>query len=195
MTPTRIYLHWAATGYDWNEPGHYHTVIGGNGVVHRLTDYHEALHEHTYARNTNAVALAVACMAPIHGGTWDLPPTESQLEALCKETAKVALGLKFPLNIVKLQPLIMTHAEAAANRDYPLDLVQDAQGRGESYAQSIGLPHDNYGPSSWHDGWPGGSVERWDLWQLRSSDKGGTGGFELRKRILEWMKKIKGAEK
>ena len=191
MTPNRLYLHWSATGYDWNEPGHYHTVITGNGVCHRLTDYHTPLHEHTYARNTDAVAIAIACMAPVNGGTWDLPPTEAQLEELCKETAKVALGLKFPMNLTKLQSLIMTHAEAAALRDYPLSLVQEAQGQGESYARSLGLPHDNYGPSSWPDGWPGGTVERWDLAQLRPSDKMGEGGIELRRRILEWMKKIK----
>ena len=31
-----IYLHWKATCYDWIRPGHYHSIIGGDGRVHRL---------------------------------------------------------------------------------------------------------------------------------------------------------------
>lgn len=184
----KIYLHWSATPYTWQEPGHYHTVITGDGVCHRLTDYHEALHAHTYARNLDAIAISLACMG--NGGFRDFPPTEAQLDSMAKECAKVALGLKWEADEAFLKKRIMTHAECAANRDYPLNLVQQAQCRSESYAQSIGLPHDNYGPSSWSDGWPGGTVERWDLWQLRPGDKGGAGGFELRRRIVGWMKTI-----
>lgn len=188
MTITKIYLHWSATPYDWKEPGHYHTVITGDGTCHRLTDYHEHLSAHTYARNANAIALSLACMGS--GGFRDYPPTEKQIDSMAKECAKVALGLGWPADEVKMKKLIMTHAEAAANRDYPLNLVQAAQGQGENFARSIGLPHDNYGPSSWSDGWPGGNVERWDLWQLRPADKGGAGGFEMRTRIVAWMKRI-----
>jgi hypothetical protein len=58
---------------------------------------------------------------------------------------------------------LMTHAEAAANRD----------GR---------QPHDNYGPVIW-----GGTGERWDLLQL---EKGGppTGGEQLRERVRRILK-------
>jgi hypothetical protein len=34
--PATIYLHWAATPYGWVQPGHYHTIIGGDGTIHRL---------------------------------------------------------------------------------------------------------------------------------------------------------------
>jgi hypothetical protein len=32
----KIYLHWTATAYDWIRPGHYHSIITGDGLVHRL---------------------------------------------------------------------------------------------------------------------------------------------------------------
>lgn len=188
MDIKKIYLHWSATPYTWKELGHYHTVVTGDGQVHRLTDYHTPLYAHTYARNQDAIAISLACMG--NGGFRDYPPTEAQIDSMCKECAKVAIGLGWPADATKLKKLIMTHAECAANRDYPLETVMEAQGKGEAYACSIGLPHDNYGPSSWSDGWPGGNVERWDLWQLRPSDKGGAGGFELRDRIVAWMKKL-----
>ena len=186
----KIYLHWSATPYSWAEPGHYHTVITGDGAVHHLTDYHQPLHAHTYARNHDSIGIAIACMG--NGGFRDCPPKEIQLDALAKECAKVAKGLGWPADATKLKRLIMTHAECAANRDFPLEKALElrANGNSEAYAHSIGLPHDNYGPSYWGDGWPGGPVERWDLWQLRPSDKGGAGGFEMRDRIAAWMKKL-----
>jgi hypothetical protein len=56
MTPT-LYLHWTATPYTWIRPGHYHSIIGGDGRVHRLHDYNVDLPAHTYGRNRNSVAL------------------------------------------------------------------------------------------------------------------------------------------
>ena len=35
MTPT-LYLHWTATPYDWIRPGHYHSIISGDGHRGRL---------------------------------------------------------------------------------------------------------------------------------------------------------------
>ena len=186
----KIYLHWSATGYNWAEPGYYHSVIKGDGTCVRLTEFSTPLYAATYRRNTDSVSLSMACMEASKG-TWGCAPTEAQIDGMAKEAAKIAVGLGWPADAGKLKKLIMTHAEAAANRDYPLELVQRCQGMGEGYAISQGLPHDNYGPSSWSDGWPGGPVERWDLWQLRASDKGGAGGFEMRDRIAAWMKRIK----
>ena len=60
-----IYLHWTATGYDWIRPGHYHSIIGCDGRVHRLHAYSVDLPAHTYGLNRNSVALSCACM----GGT------------------------------------------------------------------------------------------------------------------------------
>ena len=69
-----IYLHWTATGYDWIRPGHYHSIIGGDGRVHRLHVYSVDLPGHTYGRNRNSVALSCACM----GGNRNLPFDERQ---------------------------------------------------------------------------------------------------------------------
>ena len=151
-----IYLHWSATPYSWAVSGHYHTVVAGDGTVRRLHSYAVDLPAHTWRRNSNAVALCCACM----GGRpdpWTIPPTEAQLAALCAEAAAVARRWGWgPAEITIAR--VMTHAEAAANRD----------GR---------TPHDNYGPMLW-----GGTGERWDLLQLA---RGGppTGGEQLRERI------------
>ena len=67
-----IYLHWTATGYDWIQPGHYHSIIGGDGRVHRLHAYSVDLPAHTYGRNRNSVALSWACMGGIPD-PWSLP--------------------------------------------------------------------------------------------------------------------------
>ncbi|QNG27742.1 N-acetylmuramoyl-L-alanine amidase [Synechococcus sp. HK01-R] len=155
-----IYLHWTATGYDWIRPGHYHVIIGGDGRVHRLHATSVDLPAHTWARNSNAVALSCACM----GGQpdpWTLPPTPSQLESLCAETAAIATSWGWSTEDITIQR-VMTHAEAASNKD----------GR---------LMHDNYGPVVW-----GGTGERWDLLQL---EKNGPldGGEQLRRRIRELM--------
>jgi hypothetical protein len=154
--PATIYLHWAATPYNWVRSGLYHSIISGDGQVRRLHSYAVDLPAHTWRRNANAVALSCACM----GGRpdpWSIPPTPVQLEALCQEAAAVARGWGWGPDAITIQQ-VMTHAEAAANRD----------GR---------TPHENYGPVIW-----GGTGERWDLLQL---EKGGppSGGEQLRARI------------
>ena len=75
-----IYLHWTATGCDWIRPGHYHSIIGGYGRVHRLHAYSVDLPAQTYGRNRNSVALSCACMGGIPD-PWTLPPTPAQLTA------------------------------------------------------------------------------------------------------------------
>jgi hypothetical protein len=155
-----IYLHWTATGYDWIRPGHYHAIISGDGRVHRLHATSVDLPAHTWARNSNAVALSCACM----GGQpdpWTLPPTPAQLMSLCAETASIAASWGWTAEDITVQR-VMTHAEAASNKD----------GR---------MMHDNYGPVVW-----GGTGERWDLLQLA---KNGPidGGEQLRARIRALM--------
>ena len=156
-----IYLHWAATPYSWVRSGLYHSIISGDGHVHRLHSYAADLPAHTWRRNSNAIALSCACM----GGRpdpWTLPPTKPQLEALCQEAAAVARSWDWGVEQITIQRL-MTHAEAASNRD----------GR---------VMHDNYGPVIW-----GGSGERWDLLQL---EPGGppTGGDQLRERVRQILR-------
>jgi hypothetical protein len=187
----KIYLHWTATDYTWQEPGHYHTVILGNGTVRRLTGYDQPLGRHTSARNSESIALAIACMG---GQGWnDFPPTSVQIENLCKEVAQVASQLDWKPEEITVAR-VMTHAEAAANRDFPLETVRKVSGlkppsstpQADEYlkrARSLGLPHENYGPAEWMDQWPGGFGERWDLWQLKPSDQPGEGGILLREKI------------
>lgn len=189
----KIYLHWTGTRKDWARAGSYHSVITGDGKVHRLTPY--SLHQggSTYNRNTGAISLSMACMAGSHGNyEW---PDDNQIDSLCKEAAKVALGLGWQADLEFLHYKIMTHAEAAANRDFPRSLVEKFSLKTPSSnwdvaAQRAGLPHANYSIPTWHDGWPGGDSVRWDLSQLRPSDTHGTGGYELRERIVSWMKQI-----
>ena len=124
MTPT-LYLHWTATPYDWIRPGHYHSIISGDGRVHRLHDYNVDLPAHTYGRNRNSVALSCACMGGVPD-PWTQPPTESQLNSLCAEAAAVARSWGWGAEQITVERVV-THAEAASNRD----------GR---------WMHDNYGP-------------------------------------------------
>lgn len=185
MEKPKIYLHWSATPYSWKQPGHYHSIITGDGNVHKFHSYDDDLPAHTYNRNYNSVGFAIACM----GGKrpWiEYPPTKKQIESLCKETAEVAKKFGYSINDIT-DKNIMTHAEAASLRDYSRDLVVRYGNSSESVAKQKGFPHDNYGPMTWHDGWPGGTAERWDLWQLAPSDKGGIGGFLLRKKIKQYM--------
>lgn len=151
-----LYLHWTATGYDWIRPGHYHAIIGGDGRIHRLHDYGIDLAAHTWRRNSNSVALACACM----GGQpdpWLQPPTAAQLEGLCNEAATLLTRWGLLAEQVSVER-VMTHAEAASNRD--------------------GRPmHDNYGPVIW-----GGTGERWDLLQLEQNGSD-DGGEQLRQWI------------
>ncbi|MBD2041852.1 peptidoglycan recognition family protein [Microcoleus sp. FACHB-672] len=193
----KIYLHWTATPYDWAQPGHYHTVILGNGTVKHLTGYDQALNYHTAGRNLESVALAVSCMGT---AGWTSPPTAIQIENMCKETAQLAFKLGWQPEDINIYR-VMTHAEAAANRDCPIEKAKQVSGlrfptstpQAEEYmekARQLGLPHENYGPSSWFDGWPGGFVERWDLWQLKPSDREGEGGLILRNKIKNYLVKM-----
>ena len=153
-----IYLHWTATGYDWIRPGRYHSIISGDGLVHRLHSYNVDLPAHTWRRNSNSIALSCACMGGIPD-PWTVPPTEAQLESLCSETASIAREWGWSADQITLRN-VMTHAEAASNRD----------GR---------IMHDNYGPVIW-----GGSGERWDLLQL-AKNSAIDGGDQLRARIRQ----------
>ncbi|MGB5136342.1 MAG: N-acetylmuramoyl-L-alanine amidase [Prochlorococcaceae cyanobacterium] len=158
--PATIYLHWAATPYSWVRSGLYHTIIGGDGTLHRLHAYSIDLPAHTWRRNSNAVALSCACM----GGRpdpWSIPPTEAQLDAMCREAATIARSWGWREADITMER-VMTHAEAASNRD----------GR---------WLHDNYGPVIW-----GGTGERWDFLQLSKSSPP-TGGDELRARIRVFL--------
>jgi hypothetical protein len=93
---------------------------------------------------------------------WTQPPTPHQLESLCAETAAVATSWGWSPIDINITT-VMTHAEAASNRD------------GRSM-------HDNYGPVIW-----GGTGERWDLLQLQRHGPS-DGGEQLRKGIQALMR-------
>ena len=148
MTRPRVYLHWTATGYQWFQPNHYHTIVLGDGAIVRMHDYNIDLTQHTYKRNSNSIALACACM----GGSdpWLTPPQPIQLEAMCKEAARIVRVWGWKVSDITISN-ILTHAEAASNRD----------GR---------IMHETYGPVAW-----GGDGQRWDLMCLTrgGNDDGG----------------------
>jgi hypothetical protein len=113
-----------------------------------MHDYNIDLTQHTYKRNSNSIALACACM----GGSdpWLTPPQPIQLEAMCKEAARIVRVWGWKVSDITISN-ILTHAEAASNRD----------GR---------IMHENYGPVAW-----GGDGQRWDLMCLTrgGNDDGG----------------------
>jgi len=148
MARPKIYLHWTATGYQWCQPNHYHTIVAGDGAIIRMHDYNIDLTQHTYKRNSNSIALACACMGS--SDPWQMPPQPIQLEAMCKEVARIIQLWGWEASDITLSN-IMTHAEAASNRD----------GR---------FMHENYGPVAW-----GGDGQRWDLMCLArgGNDDGG----------------------
>jgi hypothetical protein len=202
----KILLHWSGTPYKYSgfEPNGgpaYHHLFGQHGETILKVDYHTPLMGHTFRRNSNAVALSCACMGG--AGFDEYPPTHDQIDAMCKAAAKIAYSLGWPTDAKKLESLIMTHAEAAANRDYPIELaLKDPGHDNDAGAEEIGLPHSNYGPSNWKGApvnptWPGGTVWRWDWWYCHKEDerKGGIGGYELRDRIVYWMKQFRSEEK
>lgn len=183
----KIYLHWSATPYTFTQAGSYHTVVQGDGKIVRLTGYDQPT-AHTYRRNSNSVGIACACMGGV--AFKDFPPTAIQVENMCREAAALALRLGWkPEDIGDLPNVnrVLTHAEAAANRDFPETLARLGTGVTDSIAISKGLPHNNYGPSGWPDKWPTGTFERHDFFQVKESDPKGLGGDILRQMIRKFM--------
>lgn len=204
QTVDRIFCHWTGTPYNWNglKPNNspaYHSTFNEKGRKTQHMIYSMPLSGHTYRRNSNSIALSCCCMG---GEIWeDYPPTHDQIDAMCKEAADVAIHRGWLPDLDFLEFKIMTHAEAAGLRDYPLHLVMKV-GDDDELAGHLGLPHGNYGLSSWKGApkmpfWPGGSVERWDWGCLHKEDmdKLGVGGYQLRKQIVLHMKALLGKEK
>lgn len=188
MSINKIYLHWSATSYKYQKSGSYHAIVQGDGRILRLTGYDQNTF-HTFKRNSNSVGIACACMGGI---PWkDFPPTSIQVENMCREAAALALRLGWkPEEISDLPGVnrILTHAEAAANRDFHEIDARLSTGVSDRRAIRNGLPHNNYGPSGWPDGWPSGTIERWDFFQVKESDPKGSGGDVLRSMIRQFMR-------
>ena len=99
----RIYLHWTAGHYN-NTYDDYHLNITGDGTVWsscgKLTEYKE----HTWHRNSGAVAVSICCCADAvayaDGGVdfGSVPPTRQQLETLARVVAVLCRGLDLPID-------------------------------------------------------------------------------------------------
>jgi hypothetical protein len=193
-TINKIYLHWTATPRDWEENPDsgtgYHEVIRevDGKVIVQIVHPDDAIVGSTYHRNSDSWAISIACMYPPED-VWATPPSPAQIELMCERVAKKIKELGWAHDPDTIQSRVLTHAEAASLRDYSKNLVEDYGNLSETEAEDAGLPHNNYGPASWPDNWPGGTVERWDLYQLAQSDEPGSGGHKLRLRINELLKK------
>lgn len=146
----KLYLHWTAGSYDqlFNE---YHISITGDGRVWVSTDNLAEVKAATYRRNTGSVAIALCCALDAVGEN-DLgpcPPTEAQINAMAQVVCVLADALDLTIDLQR----VMTHAEAADNKD------------GE-------WCHEPYGPDS--------TVERWDLLVIHEGDKRWSGGDVMR---------------
>lgn len=134
------YVHWSAGSFTQTFPAYHKTVVfrKGKAYVHHEHDLDTDSDGHTYHRNTGSFAVSVACMAG--GSTQDLGPCQprvEQLQELVRFLAEACISKRIPVGN------IMTHAEAADNRDYRSPVSPDA-------------PHEPYGPTF--------GCERWDFW-------------------------------
>lgn len=109
--PKRIILHW--TGGTWRandtDRAHYHFIVQGDGTVvygaHSVSDNLDCSDgnyaAHTGGGNTGSIGIALAAMHP----GYDIKRT--QLEAFCKEVARVAIKYDIPVG----NTTVLTHAE------------------------------------------------------------------------------------
>ena len=177
----RIYLHWTA-GYYGQAYDDYHFCVDREGQVYRHCRDLTERKEHTWLRNSGAVAIALccgaeaACWAPQEGNCrtargalvtagyvapdcariclGDAPPTVPQIEVMAKLVALLCDGLGLPI----CRDTVQTHCEAAFK--------------------------DGYGPGS------GDPETRWDLWFLPDAGQHGRlapGGELLRGKALYYQ--------
>lgn len=152
----KLYLHWTAGHYGQFFDS-YHINIDADGSIYLSTDNLAELKSHTYRRNSGAIGIALACAyqaTPV--GLGPEPPTHAQIEAVAQVVAVLASALDLTIDLQR----VMTHAEAADNKD----------GLNPSY-EANGHPDGKHGPEH--------SCERWDLWFLPGMARG-SGGEVLR---------------
>tara|TARA_R100001463_G_scaffold88363_1_gene143074 strand:- start:128 stop:1915 length:1788 start_codon:yes stop_codon:yes gene_type:complete len=168
--PKTIYFHWSGGNHN-GRPAPYHSFVDGAGKIHYNSPYTVDKYAHTWRRNTGSVAIAAAAMG--HAGQkngyierkgWaENPLKHVQVNSMTLEAARLALAWGWKESDINIRN-IMTHAEAAANRD------------GKS-------PTPNYGP--------GGEPEiRWDLWYLTQGGAKWSGGEIMRGMIKQHMRNL-----
>jgi len=174
-TYDHIYLHWSGGNYQNNPADGYHITIDDKGNIYQNHPFSEVT-KHTEKRNTNAIAIALLGMDGYKNTTdWQnsygatYPITDIQIETMAKVVATIANHYNIPIDSTH----VMTHAEAAALKDFSIDNVKKVSAANikctgcEAYcdyqANQLDMPHTNYGPADWGDGWPAGTSCRWDL--------------------------------
>jgi len=171
--PKTIYFHWTG-GTDYNgRPTPYHSFVDGSGKVHYNQGYatDRTSPGHTWRRNTGSVAIAANAMGHVgqengynQAKGWAQTPLKHvQVNSMTLEAARLALAWGWKESDINIRN-IMTHAEAAANRD------------GKS-------PTPNYGPG-------GESPIRWDLWYLTQGGAKWSGGKIMRSMIKQHMRNL-----
>ena len=146
----KLYLHWTAGNYEQTF-SEYHVNITGDGRVFVSTNNLAEVKAATYMRNTGSIAIALCCAVDATGdfNLGPCPPTDAQLNAVAQVVCVLSDALDLTIDLQR----VMTHAEAADNKD--------------------GLwCHEPYGPDS--------TVERWDLFVVREGDARWSGGDVLR---------------
>jgi len=154
----KVYTHWTAGQYH-QFFSDYHLVVDSGGELYTTVDDLSIHLNHTYMRNTGAVAVAALCAydATSCDNLGPAPPTSEQVETIAQIIAILSQELDLAVDL----PHFMTHAEAADNMD----------GENPGYAPN-GYPEGKYGPAN--------SVERWDFWVVKVGDSPGSGGGILR---------------
>lgn len=146
----KLYLHWTAGTYDQTFD-EYHINITGDGRVWVSTENLAEVKAATYMRNTGSVAITLCCAldAVSENNLGTYPPTEAQINAMAQVVCVLADALDLTIDLQR----VMTHAEAADNKDgYPACAP--------------------YGPDT--------TVERWDLLVVHEGDARWSGGDVLR---------------
>ena len=155
----KIFLHWAASEYNYSSPD-YHATIQGDGSVKKERDYNTFGGGHTSERNSEGIGLSLAAMKDAKSYDFgNYPVKKNQYESMAKLAASVLTSWGYGPSYVNDRN-VPTHAEAGRQGD------------------SMG----NYGPTNW-----GGDGTRWDLFILNQGDAPGSGGPKIRNMIKGYM--------
>lgn len=121
----RIIWHWTggADGVTDDDKQHYHFIIDDEGVMHEgahpISDNDEtndgSYAAHTKGCNKGSIGIAIDCMAlASESDPWKTtknPPTEKQVDALCRLTAALCIKYKIPISTTTT----LNHGEVQAN--------------------------------------------------------------------------------
>lgn len=109
----KIYNHWSAGRYGqfFNE---YPIEIDFDGSIYLNEEDLSIVGQHTYHRNSGSIGIGLSCAYnATSNDLGDYPPTEKQIESLCRANAVILQTLSLPCDIKHL----MTHGEAGDNED------------------------------------------------------------------------------